>query len=133
VKTSNCPVPESLDVASEERKKWNSQVLLAAALGMLKVRRVVTSVVWPSLKILPAWRLKCTAPVQTSYCDLVVGLMMLAPEVMFCGEGEGRADAKPRMARVVAAVSNCIVIVVVVFWWVFDLNWKFEIEEATER
>jgi xanthine dehydrogenase YagR molybdenum-binding subunit len=50
--TSNFPLPETVDAVS--RKKWNSQVLPAAAAGKSKVASVVMSVVRPDLKILPA-------------------------------------------------------------------------------
>jgi hypothetical protein len=53
VNTSNCPVPETFADASEARSKWKLHVLPSDSGGKSKVRRVVMSVVLPSLKILP--------------------------------------------------------------------------------
>ena len=105
--------------------------------GKSKVRRVVTSVVRPSLKILPLLSSWCTAPVQTSYREVNVGLMIEAsfgppdgstgstgaehggfqpgglaqPEVVGSGyEGivAGRADAKAIAVRASAEVEKCM-------------------------
>lgn len=53
VKTSNCPVPETFADELEESSKWKLQVLPADSGGKSKVRRVVMSVDFPSLKIMP--------------------------------------------------------------------------------
>jgi hypothetical protein len=67
VKTSNRPVPETFADGSALRSKWKLQVLPADSEGKSKVRRVVMSVVLPSLKILPFRVPRRTAPVHTSY------------------------------------------------------------------
>ena len=76
MKTSNSPVPETLAEESPVRSNWKLQVLPFDASGNSKVRRVVTSVVLPSLKTLPLGVWKRTAPVQTSYWEMALGRMI---------------------------------------------------------
>lgn len=57
MKTSNCALPDSFEAASDASTKWKEHVLPAVEEGKSKVRSVVMSVVRPSLKILPFWRL----------------------------------------------------------------------------
>ena len=76
MKISNWPVPETFAVASEEESKWKVHVLPLDSDRNSKVRRVVTSVERPSLKTLPLLSSWCTAPVQTSYREVDVGLMI---------------------------------------------------------
>jgi hypothetical protein len=139
MKISNWPVPETFAVALEEESKWKVQVLPLDSDGNSKVRRVVTSVVRPSLKTLPKLSLWCTAPVQTSYREVDVGLMIGAlfgrPDgsTGLIGEGHGglqagglaqaeavgsgyegtaagRADAKAMTIRARAEVEKCMTV-----------------------
>jgi hypothetical protein len=138
MKISNWPVPETFAVASEE-EKWKVHVLRLDSDGNSKVRRVVMSVVRPSLKTLPLLSSWCTAPVQTSYREVDVGLMMGAffgppdgsigltgeehgglqpgglaqPEVVgsgYEGTAAGRADAKAMTVRASAEVEKCMTV-----------------------
>ena len=76
MKISNWLVPETFAVASEEESKWKVHVLPLDSDRNSKVRRVVTSVERPSLKTLPLLSSWCTAPVQTSYREVDVGLII---------------------------------------------------------
>lgn len=70
-KTANWPVPETVAAGS----KWKLHVFPSVSGGKLNVSSVVTSVLRPSLKILPLLSLRRTAPVQTSYCEVTHGLI----------------------------------------------------------
>lgn len=96
VKTSKRPDPES--VAASSRKKWNSQVFPCDSGGKSKVTSVVISAVWPFLKIFPDVVLKSMAPVQTLYCERVVGFTIFGSVGKDCGRGAGTADVRATSA-----------------------------------